>query len=69
MQEQVIGKRRFVDGETRVVYRDGQGQYVLDDDLSPVYGSDEGGNRKLDRPTSERSRTIGPPCLAGSRYQ
>ena len=39
MNEQVIGKRRFLDGEVRVVYQDQDGrQFVLDDDGQAVYG-------------------------------
>jgi hypothetical protein len=39
MSERVIGIRRFVDGSQRVVYQEPDGrQFVLDDDLEPVYG-------------------------------
>jgi hypothetical protein len=38
MNEKFVGKRRFTDGEVRVVYRDECGQFVLDEDLEPVYG-------------------------------
>jgi len=38
MSEEYIGKRRFVDGETRLVFKDERGQFVLDDDGQPVYG-------------------------------
>jgi hypothetical protein len=39
MSERVIGRRRFVDGSHRVVYQEPDGrQFVLDDDLEPVYG-------------------------------
>jgi hypothetical protein len=33
-----IGSRLFTDGTTRPVYRDEQGQYVLDDANGNVYG-------------------------------
>jgi hypothetical protein len=38
VSERYIGKRRFVDGETRLVFEDERGQFVLDDDAQPVYG-------------------------------
>jgi len=38
MSEQYIGKRRFVDGETRLVFEDERGQFVLDDDGAKVHG-------------------------------
>jgi hypothetical protein len=38
MTAKVTGKRHFVDGEVRVVYEDERGQFVLDDDIEPVYG-------------------------------
>jgi hypothetical protein len=34
----IIGRLEFVDGTTRDVYRDEQGQYVQGDDGQPVYG-------------------------------
>jgi hypothetical protein len=39
MSERYTGKRRFVDGKTRLVFEDGCGQFVLDDDGQPVYGT------------------------------
>jgi hypothetical protein len=36
--ERRIGHREFVDGTRRPIYRDEQGQYVLDDDGERVYG-------------------------------
>jgi hypothetical protein len=36
--DSVIGHRQFVDGSTRLVYADGRGQYVFDDDGNRVYG-------------------------------
>jgi hypothetical protein len=38
MNEKFVGKRRFTDGEIRIVYQDERGQFVLDEDLEPVYG-------------------------------
>jgi hypothetical protein len=34
----IIGHRFFTDGSMRPVYRDDQGQYILDDAGCPVYG-------------------------------
>jgi hypothetical protein len=33
-----IGERLFVDGLTREVFEDNQGQYVLDEDRKKAYG-------------------------------
>jgi hypothetical protein len=38
MSERFIGKRRFVDGEVRLVFQDERGQHVLDEDGEPAYG-------------------------------
>jgi hypothetical protein len=38
MTGQPIGQREFVDGTTRPIYQDAEGQYVLDDDGKRVYG-------------------------------
>jgi hypothetical protein len=36
MSERFIGKRRFVDGEVRLVFQDERGQFVLDEDGEPA---------------------------------
>jgi hypothetical protein len=38
MKAKQISQREFVDGSTRTVFEDAQGQYVLDDDGQRVYG-------------------------------
>jgi hypothetical protein len=38
MTERVIGRRRFTDGEVRIVFEDVAGQCVLDDDGDLVRG-------------------------------
>jgi hypothetical protein len=38
MTERVIGRRRFTDGEVRIVFEDAAGQCVLDDDGDLVRG-------------------------------
>jgi hypothetical protein len=38
MKAKQIGQREFVDGATRIVFEDAQGQCVLDDDGQRVYG-------------------------------
>jgi hypothetical protein len=37
--DQVIGYRTFVDGAIRAIYKNAQGQYVLDDDGKRIYGT------------------------------
>jgi hypothetical protein len=37
--ERFIGRCRLTDGEVRLVFEDERGQFVLDDDEKPVYGT------------------------------